>query len=76
MNAGDSRDYRGLQTGTQYGVGSASASIRAERPTVRPSFPDIQEVKAMRLFRASTVAHAHCDLPCVVYDPAQARIEA
>jgi nickel superoxide dismutase len=30
----------------------------------------------MRLFRPSTVAHAHCDLPCGVYDPAQARIEA
>ena len=23
-----------------------------------------------------TVAHAHCDLPCGIYDPAQARIEA
>jgi nickel superoxide dismutase len=23
-----------------------------------------------------TAAHAHCDLPCGVYDPAQARIEA
>ena len=23
-----------------------------------------------------TVAHAHCDLPCGVYDPAQARLEA
>ena len=30
----------------------------------------------MRLFRPSIVAHAHCDLPCGVYDPAQARIEA
>ena len=30
----------------------------------------------MRLIRPSTVAHAHCDLPCGVYDPAQARIEA
>ena len=30
----------------------------------------------MRLFRPSTVAYAHCDLPCGVYDPAQARIEA
>jgi nickel superoxide dismutase len=29
-----------------------------------------------RLVRPSTVAHAHCDLPCGVYDPAQARIEA
>ena len=30
----------------------------------------------MRLFRPATVAFAHCDLPCGVYDPAQARIEA
>ena len=29
-----------------------------------------------RLFRPRTVASAHCDLPCGVYDPAQARIEA
>jgi nickel superoxide dismutase len=32
-----------------------------------------------RLTRAlapRTVAHAHCDIPCGVYDPAQARIEA
>ncbi|MDA8062873.1 MAG: superoxide dismutase, Ni, partial [Actinomycetota bacterium] len=27
-------------------------------------------------FGAPSVAHAHCDLPCGVYDPAQARIEA
>jgi nickel superoxide dismutase len=30
----------------------------------------------MRLFPATITAHAHCDLPCGVYDPAQARIEA
>ena len=29
----------------------------------------------MRLFRITDVS-AHCDLPCGVYDPAQARIEA
>src|SRR4051812_7235834 len=29
-----------------------------------------------RLLRPRTVASAHCDLPCGVYDPAQARIEA
>ena len=29
-----------------------------------------------RLLRPTRVAHAHCDLPCGVYDPAQARIEA
>ncbi len=29
-----------------------------------------------RLFEPHVIAHAHCDLPCGVYDPAQARIEA
>ena len=29
-----------------------------------------------RLFTPKAVVHAHCDLPCGVYDPAQARIEA
>jgi nickel superoxide dismutase len=29
-----------------------------------------------RLIEPSRVVHAHCDLPCGVYDPAQARIEA
>lgn len=29
-----------------------------------------------RLFRPKAIAYAHCDLPCGVYDPAQARIEA
>ena len=32
-------------------------------------------MRLSRLFRPVTV-HAHCDLPCGVYDPAQARIEA
>jgi len=29
-----------------------------------------------RLLKPSLIAHAHCDLPCGVYDPDQARIEA
>jgi nickel superoxide dismutase len=29
-----------------------------------------------RLLRPPRTVHAHCDLPCGVYDPAQARIEA
>ncbi len=29
-----------------------------------------------RLFARTLEVHAHCDLPCGVYDPAQARIEA
>ena len=28
------------------------------------------------LLRPPRVVHAHCDVPCGVYDPAQARIEA
>jgi nickel superoxide dismutase len=30
----------------------------------------------VKLFRPTTIVSAHCDLPCGVYDPAQARIEA
>ncbi len=30
----------------------------------------------MGLFKPNRVAHAHCDLYCGVYDPAQAKIEA
>ena len=29
-----------------------------------------------RLFASTVTVSAHCDLPCGVYDPAQARIEA
>ena len=29
-----------------------------------------------RFLAPKAVAHAHCDLPCGVYDPAQARLEA
>ena len=29
-----------------------------------------------RLLAPKVIVHAHCDLPCGVYDPAQARIEA
>jgi nickel superoxide dismutase len=32
--------------------------------------------KVVNLLRPTRVVHAHCDLPCGVYDPAQARIEA
>src|SRR5688500_7747919 len=28
------------------------------------------------LLRPRRIVHAHCDLPCGIYDPAQARIEA
>ena len=30
----------------------------------------------MNFLRPTRIAYAHCDLPCGVYDPAQARIEA
>jgi len=33
-------------------------------------------LRLMDLRRAPRPVHAHCDLPCGVYDPAQARIEA
>ena len=33
-------------------------------------------MRLVRLLEPTTTAYAHCDLPCGVYDPAQARIEA
>jgi nickel superoxide dismutase len=33
-------------------------------------------MRLTRLLAPKAIAHAHCDLPCGVYDPAQARIEA
>ena len=33
-------------------------------------------LNAVDVVNPPVVAHAHCDLPCGVYDPAQARIEA
>jgi nickel superoxide dismutase len=36
-----------------------------------PMFSRLQNV-----LRPAQIAHAHCDIPCGVYDPAQARIEA
>src|SRR5262245_20228272 len=30
----------------------------------------------MSILRPKRIAHAHCDLPCGIYDPAQARIQA
>jgi nickel superoxide dismutase len=32
--------------------------------------------RLIRLLEPSRTVHAHCDLPCGIYDPAQARIEA
>ncbi len=33
-------------------------------------------IRLSRWLAPSTVVHAHCDLPCGIYDPEQARIEA
>jgi nickel superoxide dismutase len=33
-------------------------------------------MRLTQLLRPRRIVHAHCDLPCGVYDPAQARIEA
>jgi nickel superoxide dismutase len=33
-------------------------------------------MRLLDILRPRRVVHAHCDLPCGVYDPAQARIEA
>jgi nickel superoxide dismutase len=46
---------------------AAAASIELQRS--RP-------MDLSRLIAPRRVAHAHCDIPCGIYDPAQARIEA
>jgi len=54
-------------------VASGLASIRiVERRSTRL----LTRLLLTRLLEPKTVARAHCDLPCGVYDPAQARIEA
>lgn len=43
----------------------------------RASRKDIVVIERLRrLLTPATTVHAHCDLPCGVYDPAQARVEA
>ena len=37
---------------------------------------NIYERSFMKLFKPKNYAYGHCDLPCGVYDPAQARINA
>src|SRR5579862_7760183 len=56
----------GVGPGERGSVGSASTRV-GERESMR---------LLTRLLEPKTVAYAHCDLPCGVYDPAQARIEA
>jgi nickel superoxide dismutase len=65
-----------------------NATARTTRPVrpgvvsqvVIPHMPDKFATKGprmfARLFAPTLEVHAHCDLPCGVYDPAQARIEA
>jgi nickel superoxide dismutase len=36
----------------------------------------MEEIMKLARFIPATTVYAHCDLPCGVYDPAQARIEA
>ncbi|MSO27600.1 MAG: superoxide dismutase, Ni [Candidatus Nanopelagicales bacterium] len=36
----------------------------------------LNRIHARRLFAPRNMAYAHCDLPCGIYDPAQARLEA
>src|SRR5665811_889258 len=46
-------------------------SVPGARPTRVQEDPMLRRTRSSRL-----VVSAHCDLPCGVYDPAQARIEA
>jgi nickel superoxide dismutase len=54
-----------------YGLGRPRPDARVEEETALQIRPLIE-----RLVRPGTMVYAHCDLPCGIYDPAQARIEA
>src|SRR3954452_11503630 len=66
-------------------AGSASSVLRGERPRSPAPLQDIpatppkgsvQMLTRLRDALVRSTVSAHCDLPCGVYDPAQARIEA
>ena len=54
--------------------GKGTGSSVLYRSMIRNNGRDTQVLA--RLLRPKTTVSAHCDLPCGVYDPAQARIEA
>jgi nickel superoxide dismutase len=37
---------------------------------------NLTSINLKNIFKPEAIAFAHCDLPCGVYDPAQAKIEA
>ena len=55
-----------------HGNGALHPSVALEQRHQPPTHPE----ELMRLFAPTITVAAHCDLPCGVYDPAQARIEA
>src|SRR5919112_263029 len=55
---------------------AARASGEGSAQSDHGSDSEVCPMRLSLLFAPRTVAHAHCDLPCGVYDPAQARIEA
>ena len=57
-----------------FGASAAPRSGGAARAVARRALDRVDA--AVDRVLPAPVAHAHCDLPCGVYDPAQARIEA
>src|SRR5947209_17818069 len=55
---------------------TAIVSRRSHERTISGRHHMLRRAFLSRLMTPRTVASAHCDLPCGVYDPAQARIEA
>ena len=52
------------------------SSVASRRPTKHSDRPPEGLACSRSLFAPTIEVSAHCDLPCGVYDPAQARIEA
>ncbi|GAA0328253.1 hypothetical protein GCM10010151_17720 [Actinoallomurus spadix] len=68
------RDLDRLHVGYLSARGKGTRSSVCQRSMIRNNGRDTQVLA--RLLRPRTTVSAHCDLPCGVYDPAQARIEA
>jgi nickel superoxide dismutase len=57
-------------------VGSVRTKPWGSQPPEDESPEERNTMRLRNLVAPTTTVHAHCDLPCGVYDPAQARIEA
>jgi nickel superoxide dismutase len=72
--SGDVTERKCMFGSAQAGYHDGTESVSSPSPSPFQISKEI--IMFAKLFASATVAHAHCDLYCAVYDPAQAKIEA